>query len=99
VGKPIVRGADVVKARDKKIEAGRTELERRGFSLFEVRACKLCGVDIEIWRDPAGTKIPLELHPELDWKLTPHVESCRQLRKRVLDPEQLGKPAEQGGLF
>lgn len=75
----------------KLIEGSRDELTRQGFAWIETRKCKLCGSFIEVWRTEAHTRVALEIRPEENWKLFPHVYFCGGERKP--------KPVPQTELF
>ena len=67
--------------RPKPIEGSRDELIREGFRWIETRKCKICGSFIEIWHTPACSRVALEVRPDQEWKLLPHVYLCAGVRK------------------
>lgn len=75
----------------RQIHHGRDELTRAGFAWIKSRTCKLCGVFIEIWRTDVKSRVALEVRPDEEWKLFPHVYYCRGVKKP--------KPAPQSELL
>ena len=84
---------EVARARQprQKIPNTRSELERAGFRWIHSRQCKLCGAWIEIHTTPAHTRVALEIRPEEEWKLFPHLYYCTVA--------SLPKPAKQAEMF
>lgn len=78
---------DMARPKPKPIHDTRDELTRRGFRWIETRKCKLCGQFIEIWSTEAHTRVALEVRPDEEWRLFPHVYYCRGERKPKPAPQ------------